>query len=254
MIEYPRNEKLGRLVRPSCPVCKASPSGIRKTSADGGTWDVCPSCGLMWEADVLDGWPNARYRRHGGELPAGVEYDPTESKIARHMGGQSAWEWVGRLDLAETLTRPEDRGNLLEIGFGGGEILDLAKTRGWKRVAGIEVCSDFVLYAKSRGVEAYYADVSEAPLACPACFDLVVANEVMEHVEWPVSFLTGAAKYLNTTGKLWASFALDRQTLHDGEWHYWRESAVREAARQAQLELVQYEEHGDTGFAWLRGR
>ncbi|OYZ20740.1 MAG: hypothetical protein B7Y39_10235 [Bdellovibrio sp. 28-41-41] len=72
---------------------------------------------------------------------------------------------------------------LLEIGFGSGHFLAWAKTQGYSCV-GVEVNSDFVESAKTRGLEVFNLPLQKiADLKCSIeRFDTVIIFDVLEHL------------------------------------------------------------------------
>jgi len=131
--------------------------------------------------------------------------------------------------MAEETT--DKRGILLEVGFGGGQAFEEAHTSGrWERVVGFEIASDFVVFAKERGLEAYYIDVTTCPPmeGLAGQCDLIFCSEVMEHIEDPVGFVKGMLKYTKPDGRLWLSFAteVERKQLAWGEWQYWTMESI----------------------------
>jgi SAM-dependent methyltransferase len=95
----------------------------------------------------------------------------------------------------ESTLRP---GRFLDIGAGMGFSLEVAKQRGW-RSAGIEPNRALALHAQQRGL-----DVSHAYLdgSQQGEHDLVLIDNVLEHVPEPVAFLRHAAHLLSDQGVL----------------------------------------------------
>lgn len=76
-----------------------------------------------------------------------------------------------------------DGGALLEIGFGNGDILSWAASRGYS-VTGFEIQPDLVAHALARGHQAFAGpfDASKVPAAS---YDFVVIFDVAEHLTIP---------------------------------------------------------------------
>jgi len=93
-------------------------------------------------------------------------------------------------------TLPPSR--FLDIGAGMGFSLEVARHRGWQS-AGIEPNRALALHAQQRGL-----DVSHAYLdgSQHGEHDLILIDNVLEHVPEPVSFLRNAARLLSEKGVL----------------------------------------------------
>ncbi|MFC1528377.1 class I SAM-dependent methyltransferase [Candidatus Latescibacterota bacterium] len=78
------------------------------------------------------------------------------------------------------------RGRLLDIGFGGGGLLNLAHLDGWT-IKGIELSPVFVQSAKERyNFDVVTADFMEYKITDGEQYDTVVLRHVLEHLEQPV--------------------------------------------------------------------
>lgn len=109
-----------------------------------------------------------------------------------------------RTRVRETLARFESYrsgGALFDLGFGAGAFLDEARAAGW-RTAGIEASAPPVEQARANGHDARL--LSELETFDAATFDVVVvATEILEHVDHPIELLQTAAKLLRTGGLLY---------------------------------------------------
>ena len=229
--------------RTICPAC-----GLNQPTEASRIW--CKSCGLAWEPVIGDSYPHHSIPLDHYEGEPSIEFDKTEPKIARNIKGDSLHFWDSRIKAA--LKHTSKRDMFLEIGFGGTDILDfVVASKEWKRIAGIELCGMYVACARSKGYEAYWRDVSLEPkpldTLAGAC-NLIVINEVMEHVRYPVDFLTGARKYLAPDGVLWVSFAMyeGREKLSKGESQYWTKKAIETVAKKAGLTIIETEQSYQT--------
>jgi SAM-dependent methyltransferase len=98
------------------------------------------------------------------------------------------------------LTRFTAKGDMLEIGSGGGVMLDLFQKRGW-RVLGTERTEATARIAR----EQFGVDVLSGGLEAvdPAKkFDLILLVQVLEHLENPVATIKAAAAKLKPDGRL----------------------------------------------------
>jgi len=83
-------------------------------------------------------------------------------------------------EFSTFLKQPKDGFRVLELGFGNGSFLAWCKEQGWE-VHGIEINEELLKRATGCGISAY-RDVRDIPEACS--FDLVVAIDVIEHLNW----------------------------------------------------------------------
>ncbi len=94
---------------------------------------------------------------------------------------------------------------VLEIGFGNGEFLAYARTRGWQ-IAGTELNPELVELARANGFHAICAgSLGEFP---DAGFDIVVAFDVLEHIPQAsmLEFLHDVVRVLKPGGIFLARF------------------------------------------------
>lgn len=93
-------------------------------------------------------------------------------------------------------------GDVLEIGSAGGFFLEAARRRGW-RVKGVEISAPAVEYARREfGHDIFAGDLFNAPFPDES-FDLVVADNVLEHTTHPQRFLEKLRSLVRPGGKLY---------------------------------------------------
>lgn len=95
--------------------------------------------------------------------------------------------------------------NVLEIGFGDGNFLAYCKIKKWN-VVGTEENQELVNLAKSLGYDAFHtSELEKIPVDS---FDLIVAFDVLEHIEqkYLYGFLTQVKKWLKKDGIFLARF------------------------------------------------
>lgn len=112
-----------------------------------------------------------------------------------------------RLELALAEV-PLDRSlSVLEIGFGNGAFAGWVRSRGWTFV-GTELDMELVARARGNGIEAYGAEADLEAVAKGRLFDLIVAFDVLEHLETQdiIGLLRACTNLLTTGGKLIARF------------------------------------------------
>ena len=234
-------------IRTSCPACGGIAKGEEFRNAAGFVWARCGTCGLLYHEEI-EPYRYLNDLRESGGVLATSDFNPEESKIKRIATGEygtcPAEQWRVRLHQAQAHVRKY--GTLVEVGFGGGEILGFAKEEGhWQNIHGIEVYADYVNFGRSRGHSTFYRDLAtmSPPDEMVGRADLVLVNEVMEHVDMPMEFLVNAGTMLAPDGVLWASFAcMDLVPEPDtDEWHWWTEEAVKAISARAGLKVIEIE-------------
>jgi 2-polyprenyl-3-methyl-5-hydroxy-6-metoxy-1,4-benzoquinol methylase len=68
------------------------------------------------------------------------------------------------------------------------------------RCLGVDVLAEEVEYLRTRGYNVLCADITEAPLA--EKFDVIIAGEVLEHLDAPGMFMKNCAAMLDFSGRL----------------------------------------------------
>ena len=120
-------------------------------------------------------------------------------------------------------------GRVLDVGCGGGYLLDRMSAGKWERW-GTELGADAVARAREvLGTERIFEGEIEDLDLPTAYFDLVIARGVIEHVPYPRQFLERAVSLIKPTGYLFmsgpnldsfcAKFYKDRWRLHYPEAH-----------------------------------
>lgn len=107
------------------------------------------------------------------------QYDDMATEWWRPDGKFAALHWLARARGALVPPPPRENARLLDIGCGGG--LLAPHVRGYRHV-GVDISARALEIAAAHGVEPVESDAAALPFA-DATFDVVVAGEVLEHVE-----------------------------------------------------------------------
>jgi SAM-dependent methyltransferase len=145
----------------------------------------CGQCGFVYvnpqpdAATIARLYDDSEYYSYGYNL--GVEtvnyFDRRDELLAIYDGTIAA--------LEAELGGP---GDLLELGSAGGFLLEAARRRGW-RVRGVEVSTPAVRYSRGEfGLDIFEGQIEEADFE-PASFDVVIADNVLEHCDVPLRAL-----------------------------------------------------------------
>ena len=109
---------------------------------------------------------------------------------------------ANRLDrTVESFASFRRSGRLLDVGFGGGDLLDAASRAGWI-VSGVEVVPAAVNAARQRGIDAVLGTLAQAQYVSES-FDVVLATEILEHLIEVGSLLDEIRRVLRKGGMLW---------------------------------------------------
>lgn len=92
---------------------------------------------------------------------------------------------------------------MLDIGFGAGTMLDVAKGHGGD-AHGLEVSRPAVDQARKRGYEVFHCDLKGAGYP-DNYFDVVTASEILEHLPNPEEDLAEIARVLRPGGVFWGT-------------------------------------------------
>lgn len=107
-----------------------------------------------------------------------------------------------RLKLFEKLVGERKNKNVLDAGCGDGGLAKLIKEQWGSDVWGADISKTGTSFAKKRGIAAKVADLSKLIPFDDSFFDLVIANELIEHLENPDRFLQEVHRILVPGGTL----------------------------------------------------
>ncbi len=156
----------------------------------------CSRCGLVYANPRPDGptlgrmYDDPEYYTRGYNL--GVEeqnyFERKDELLAQYDG-----------EVAVLENETGGRGSLLELGSAGGFFIEAARRRGWK-VQGIELSPPAARYSiEELGLPVFEGLLEEAPLE-PGSFDVVVADNVLEHTTDPAGVLRRLCDLLRPGG------------------------------------------------------
>ena len=110
------------------------------------------------------------------------------------------WKFLERIRTEEiesntrnilSLLQPNPSAAVLDIGCGNGDLtLRFAEKIGSKDISGIELDGIFAEASIAKGIKVSKIDIERAPFPFPdGSFDIIIANQVIEHLTYPDSFL-----------------------------------------------------------------
>ena len=194
-----------------CPICGAAgearfvrPDGLQVRACPCGTWFVSPAPG----PDQLEAFYRGYHRRHRVEAFRGTEHrdrsrlpsfeDP--AALVERIRARDPNEDLRVRELASTLAL--DGARALDIGCGTGQLLYLLSAMG-AEVTGLEVDPEAVEFVSTQlGLPCIRGTLDSSGLDADG-YDLVVLQDLIEHVLDPRALLTRAAAHLRPGGVLY---------------------------------------------------
>jgi SAM-dependent methyltransferase len=105
---------------------------------------------------------------------------------------------------------PHSSGRMLEIGCAGGFFLDEAQRAGFE-VTGVELNADMAEHAREKLGLAVHCGMFEDAGLEPDSFDVIVVQDVLEHVRGPLEFVASIARLLRPGGCFFVRGPLEDQ-------------------------------------------
>ena len=158
---------------------------------------ICPGCGggttfpLVGAEDLAAYYPDS----YGPHSRSGLGVPMARAAMAARLHTRL----FRRLrQSVATSHRNGDRGTLLDIGSGSGDLGSVLAAQGWS-VVGIDPSEEACELARSRGVDARHGTLETVPLS-RGSFDAVLFHHSLEHVPDPVGTLRSARSLLRDGG------------------------------------------------------
>lgn len=162
--------------------------------------NACEKCGHVFN--------NLSYEEIGGLMKYyNEEYAPTNIGSTDKTGdrpGSKNKNTMGRYDQLYNLLSNylQSETKVLDIGCAMGGFLDYLSAKGIKNLSGIDPIKKYVDYAKEKGKYAIeYGSVEKIPFADKS-FDILVMDQVLEHLVEPKKAFSEAKRVLNQNGLL----------------------------------------------------
>lgn len=150
---------------------------------------ICKSCSLVISPAIWQPQANEKLE----EEWFGENYQPVSSVWVKVFE-----KWNNRRTLARLAKVKSSGHRILEIGVGSGSFLIAARARGYE-VMGCDLSKAICNRVSSAfGIEMHCGPLTT--IEVDKCFDVVVMNHVLEHVQQPVDFLTNVSQLLAPDG------------------------------------------------------
>ena len=179
----PKNESAPR----SCPACGSAKGRKRGPKHNFEMMITCAACGTLYVASLPDATEAMDYDAYYTHVNLSVS-EFIQRRVEEIVGGFAGYRQTNRL---------------LEIGFGSGAMLRAAARQGWS-AEGVEISQTATEHAREEGFKVFCGDLAAANYA-GGYFDVVIASELLEHLEDPRQVVTEIARILRPGGLLWAT-------------------------------------------------
>lgn len=152
------------------------------------------------------------------------------------------WWYAERRQVLDRLVKPLRPAHALDVGAAAGGNTRVLRARGWESVA-LEYSSDGAALAKARGIDTVRGDAVHLPVGS-STFDLVVAFDVIEHIEDDVGAVAEFRRVLRPGGKVLIAVpaGMDLWSAHDvavGHVRRYDIEQLRSVVEAAGLEIDQ---------------
>ncbi|MEO8762192.1 MAG: class I SAM-dependent methyltransferase [Bacteroidia bacterium] len=125
-----------------------------------------------------------------------------EYEEAYHQIEEWNWWFVSRRKAILSLLKNTDKKTkILDIGCAGGPLLNDLKKEGFENISGADFSEEAVAKCKQRGLQAYEMDAHNLQFE-PNSFDMLVASDSLEHLEFDEKALKNWFTILKPGGKL----------------------------------------------------
>ncbi len=188
------SEEPPRAVRKrACPLCGQCGRERRHFEKRGFVYVRCPDCGLLYVADV----PDDNVHFHDDFFPeakfTSLEENPARSERMGRFTADIRAHFGSRRDL-----------RILDVGCGKGWNLSYLKRHGIADILGVDINRSALAIATAVGVPVREGLLQDHRFD-EASYDVILMDQVIEHLEDPRTLLKEVRRVLAPGGLLWSS-------------------------------------------------
>jgi SAM-dependent methyltransferase len=202
---------------------------------------TCDECGTLYAQRLPDAAEAMDYDSYYSPTNLSVS-DFIQKRVEEIVAGFSGYRQTNRL---------------LELGFGSGVMLRAAARAGWV-AEGVEISRTATEYARAEGFKVFCGDLSEAEYPA-GYFDVIIASELLEHVDDPGRVVAEMARILRPGGLLWATtpnseglsarvLGLNWTTVSPDHLHLFSRKGISKLLRGAGFSQVRLDTQGVNPF------
>jgi SAM-dependent methyltransferase len=111
------------------------------------------------------------------------------------------WFVARRRSILKLLNNTDKKSKILDIGCAGGPLVNELKNSGFENVSGIDFSAEAVEKCKQRGLTAYQMDAHNLEFE-PDSFDVLIASDSLEHLEFDTKALANWYSVLKPGGRI----------------------------------------------------
>jgi len=173
--------------------CSSSDCRDRKVNADRTSWDYyeCSQCGTI----QIDQYTNVDDVYQTEKINTKYSKPGTLVRVAQLLFGHPLKKIYGILDFSGK--------RILDVGCGNGQKLNDFYCRGASKVSGVEFSQDKINVAKAYMPDgSFYKGLLSQSAFSENDFDIVIADNVLEHIADPDQFVRELFLYVKSGGQL----------------------------------------------------
>jgi SAM-dependent methyltransferase len=163
------------------------------------------------------------------------------------------WNWwfiARRKTVLSLLKGVDKKARILDIGCAGGPLLNELKNLGFENASGADFSEEAVAKCKQRGLQAYQMDAQDLKFESNS-FDVLIASDSLEHLEFDEKALKNWFSILKPGGKLmvFVPAYMFLWSEHDTVNHHFRRYTKTNLKRKMQEAGFKVERSGYWNFA-----
>lgn len=180
-----------------CLYCNGQHLKKIATRRDGVSVLKCLDCGLIMRADIpenIDDVYNDNYYQKGED----ANQDELEEGYNNYYKlSYFDYYFIWKYNFVNLVTQNKQPGKILDIGCANGEFLNLMSHSGWETL-GIEISEEGAAETEKKGIRVLNSDITKVNIK--EKFDVIVAWDVLEHVQDIKAFIGVVTRMLKTDG------------------------------------------------------